>query len=284
MSRISFICYNGEYLKNDKPVLNYNNRAFGYGDGLFETMHAFGTNVQFIINHYERLLNGMRILKLQKPVFFTIEYLREKITRLLNANKIFQGARIRLTVFREAEGYYTPTANSISYLIETTPLVKGNYELNKKGLIIDTYNQIKKPINSLSNYKTLNSLIFVLSGIYKLENKLDDCIILNERNNVCESISSNIFIIKRGKIYTPSLVEGCVAGIMRKNIILAAQKSGLEVFDNGSLKPDDLLLADEIFLTNAISGIRWVVAFKNKRYFNKEAGKLLKKINEMAFD
>ncbi|WP_289460258.1 aminotransferase class IV, partial [Klebsiella pneumoniae] len=92
----------------------------------------------------------------------------------------------------------------------------------------------------------------------------------------------NIFLVKKSKIYTPSLSEGCVEGVMRKQIINIANKLNMEVFDNGFMTPDDIPLADEFFLTNAINGIQWVVGYKQKRFFNKIAIELINKLNEIV--
>ena len=225
----------------------------------------------------------MKLLGMELPAGFTPLMLEGKINRLLKANKLFKGARVRLSVFRDSDGLYTPTSNKIGYLIEASGLPGSEYALNEKGLVIDLFPDMEKQASLVSNCKTTNSLLFVLAGIYKSKHQLDDCLIVNNRGDACETISSNIFAAKGETIFTPSLESGCVGGVMRETTIVAARKLGFEVFDSSVLKPADLLMADELFLTNAITGIRWVVAFRNKRYYNKASTKLTDKINEMAF-
>lgn len=279
----NYICFNGSFHKEDTPIFTAQNRAFKYGDALFETLHASGTIVQFFPEHTQRLAESMISLKMQVPKSFD-EVLLRNITKLLNKNKLYQGARVRITVFRNDGGLYTPTSNETSYLIEATKLENDQYVLNKKGIVIDLYPEIKQPKNIFANLKTTNALLYTMAGIYKTENNFDDCLLLNEDNNVIEAISSNIFYVKENSLFTPSLSEGCLRGIMREQIINIALSLGYTVFDDCTIKPDELLAADEIFLTNAVSGLKWVVAYKDRRYYNKVAKQFTQQLNAIAFN
>ena len=283
MQKVSYICYDGEFIRNDRPLIETENRAFQYGDALFETMHGYGTSVQFLGNHLRRLVNSMKILKMEVPGYFNEEYFNNKVEGLLNKNRTFKGVRLRLTVFRKEGGLYTPVCNEISYLLESAPLEEEKFILNRRGLIIDVYPDLQKPVNILSNLKTTNSLFFIMAGIYCKENSLDDCILLNENGRLAESLSSNLFVVKGFKVYTPGLKEGCLAGTMRLTVIQILSNAGYAVNADCSLILGDLEEADEIFLTNAISGVRWVVAFRQRRYFNKTSGLVIRKLNELAF-
>ena len=276
------LCYNGEFYLNDTPLFSANNRAFRYGDSLFETIHTNGTQVQFFNEHIERLKLGMKQLSMEIPVNFhhTIE---THIKSLITKNKSFLGTRIRLSIFRNSGGLYTPKTNRISYLIESSKLEEPRYFLNKKGLKIGLFDSYKKTSNSLSGFKTGNSLPFILAGLHKEEMKWDDCILINERQNLVESISSNLFIVKNGILFTPSVESGAVNGIMREQIIRIALDMGITVYDDCIMKPEQLKDADEIFLTNAIVGIRWVVAYGERRYFNKRAKILTEELNKRFF-
>lgn len=278
-----YICLNGSYIKSDKPILESKNRSFLYGDGLFETIHANGTEPQFVELHMIRMLSGMNMLKMIIPGFFSAAYFTSHIKGVLTRNKQFQGARVRITVFRNGGGLYTPETNEVSFVIESNPLEYDLYTLNQQGYRIEIFPDIAKPVNLLASVKTTSALLFVLAGIFRSENLLDDCLILNQPGRICESISSNIFLLKGNKYYTPSLKEGCLPGIMRQVIIEIIKDEGLYINDDCSLTVDDLLKSDEIFLTNSISGIRWVVAFRQKRYYNKSSKFLIKLLNDKAF-
>lgn len=278
-----YACLNGHYLKVENLPLEQGNRAFLYGDGLFETIHANGTIPQFLDLHLQRLFQGMKVLKMEIPDFFNEAYFARHISGVLTRNKCFTGARIRMTVFRNPGGLYTPSVNDVSYLIEGVSLNNDKYVLNQQGLTIDIFPDIKKPVNLLSQIKSTNALIFVLAGLHKKENNLDDSILLNERGNICESVSSNLFLVKDNRIITPATAEGCLPGIMRSVIIKMIESSKLKPVIEKVIIPKDLSTADELFLTNAINGIRWVLAFRQKRYYNRIAKDLTEMLNVLAF-
>lgn len=276
------IIYNGNYLKEEQNSFFINNRAFLYGDSIFETMFVRKGKIHFFEDHLKRLIQGMKVLKYEIPDKFTFfkDKLEEEIIHLLFRNKIFNSARVRLTVFRKAGGLYTPAENNAEYVVSCTDSENENYILNREGLFTDIYPEIKKPKNIFSQFKTANSLVYSMAGIYAQKKHLDDCFISNENGKIIESISSNIFLVKDDILFTPPVSDGCINGIMRLQIIRFAKKYGLKLYE-ASLSSEDLLKADEIFLTNSIAGIRWVVAYKDKRYFKKVSNFLTNKLNEM---
>ena len=277
-----FICFNGKMIPATSPSLFHNNRGFCYGDALFETIHANGTRIQFFTEHYRRITTHLSLLKIKPPRFFGPQNLEEAMTKLLNKNRILKGARLRLSVFRNSGGYYTPQTNESSYLITATPLEEDLYTLNKKGLKIDIFRDIHKPLNRFSNMKTANSLLYIMAGIKKSENGVDDMILVNEKGNLCEGIASNLFLVKGKEIFTPPLGDGCVEGVMRGQLIRIAAENGFFCREK-SLVENDLKEADEIFLSNAVKGITWVVAWKQKRYYKKISVMLTEALNKEQF-
>ncbi len=280
----TFILFNGHYHRKEDFGLSYQNRAFCYGDALFETMYANGTQIQFFADHMIRLRFGMKTLGMEIPSIIDNDSIELEITKLLHKNKLYQGVRIRLTVFRNEGGKYTPKDNSVSYLAETEYLEHEQYYLNSKGLSIGLFSQIKKPVNKLSNLKSANALIYIQAGLYARQNNHDDCLLLNEQNHLVEGISSNLFLIKENTLYTPPLSDGPVAGIMRKQILKIADSLNIKVVNKQSCDEQQLLQADEVFLTNSISGIRWVVGYKDRRYFNHTSKVLMDALNKYAFN
>ncbi len=276
-----FINNNGTIVSAEQPVVTARNRSFRYGDALFESIRFTNSKPQFLKEHLQRLFTGMKVLKMQKDNLYSESFFENAILELALKNSITTDGRIRLTIYRNDGGLYTPDNNSTAYLIEITPLNDVGYFLNQKGITVDLFNDFKKQKNTLSSIKSANSIIYVLAGIYKSQNQLDDCIILNDESHIIESISSNIFAVKNGVLYTPPIADGCVDGVMRKKIIEIAQTNRIAVYEI-SVMQNVLLGADELFLTNAISGIRWVVAYKQKRYFNNTSKKLIEKLNELA--
>lgn len=281
MSTQLYINFNGFLYKEDEKVFTINNRAFKYGDALFETIRVINGEPCFLEDHFVRLKKGMQVLKMNSGSI-SFNDLKDQIVRLIQKNHIKKGGRIRLTVFRSSEGFYTPEGDEgKSYVIEAFPLEGNIYTLNEKGITVDVYNELKRRRNVLSQIKTTNNIPHVLTGIYKRENNLDDCIVLNDQDRVVEAISSNIFLYKNNNLYTPSLDEGCMDGVMRRQVLRIAKEMNINVFEgmvNGSM----LLQADELFLTNAIKGIEWVVAYREKRYFNTATKEILEKINHLV--
>ncbi|MBN1950596.1 MAG: aminotransferase class IV [Bacteroidales bacterium] len=281
MSR-NFICYNGDFFFEDEKILGVKNRAYAYGDALFETIHCLGTGAQNLDKHWERLSQGMHLLKMQGGDRLTRERMEHYIGKLLNKNRIFKGARIRMLVFRDPGGLYTPAVNTVSWTMESTALEQEHYSLNTKGLVAEIYDGIHKPVNPLSGFKTSNALIYVLAGIFRKENQLDDCFILNQYGRIAETNSSNLFIYLDDKVITPPLTEGCVAGTMRAAVLEIARQNGYNVEEKGILEKN-ILDAEEVFITNAIQGIQWIGAYKDKRYFNFVSRKLIALLNQQLF-
>lgn len=279
----NFIWIDGNILDGNNPALLVNNRSFLYGDGVFETILAYGTEAKHLTLHFARLIKGMKILEIDIPPYLNETFISDTITRLLNKNRYFGNARVRITVFRNSNGFYTPTSNTAGILIQTQELSTTFYELNKQGYLLDIYTDIKKPINKLSSVKSCNALLFVKAGLYRKANELDDCIILNNEDRVAETISSNIFIVKGNTIYTPSLAEGCIPGIMREVVCKIASTLGYEINNQVAFSIKALMDSDEVFLTNSINGIRWVLGIKQNRYFCNASKKIIDALNRYTF-
>lgn len=273
-----FYNYNGEIIPAEQRILQLKNRAFHYGDGVFESMRMIKGNLQFAGLHAKRLQQGMKALKLDDHSEMDADFLKDKARELSTRNKAKNG-RLRLTVFRDAEGLYTPAENKTGYTMEWETLQDQQYLLNARGLIINVYEDLTKPINMLANHKTCNSLQYILAGVYRQQNRLDEAFILNQNGFLCESISANIFIKYNGTLYTPALSEGCIKGVMRQVVINLALKNSIPVTE-AQINPQILNEAEEVFLTNATRGIQWVLGFDRKRYFYETSKFLSQKLNE----
>lgn len=278
MTKGQFVLINGEFLATSTPYLK-ENRSFMYGDGLFESIRVINGNPFNLENHILRLLEGAKLLSIEVPSYICTQYFHKQIKVLLEKNNIKAGARIRLSLFRNDGGYYKPENNTCSYMITADSLPNNLYKMNDEGLLVDVYDEIHKHKNILSNFKTSNALHSVMAGNYANKHKLNDCFILNSNRHIIESISSNIFLVSNGVLYTPPLSDGCIGGTMRMHVINIALKNNYKVYET-SLLPQNLMVADEIFFTNAIKGIQWVGGYKSKRYFNSVSKNLLGLINQ----
>jgi branched-chain amino acid aminotransferase len=274
-----FINFNGEILPAGTKLVSISNRAFKYGDGLFESMRLMKGQLKFADLHADRLQRGMKALKIDGYSQMDSWFLKEKCEDLSRRNKIKHG-RLRLTVYRDAEGLYTPTGNKMAYVLEVQPLDEPRYFLNPKGLIVDIFPDLPKPTNYLSNIKTCNSLPYIMAGLFKTQNKLDDAFLLNQHGFLCEASSSNVFVWYQNHLYTPALSEGCVEGVMRQVIINLAIKANIPVTE-AQINPEILYEADEVFLTNATRGIQSVMGFGVRRYFNEVSKILIEELNKL---
>lgn len=278
-----FINIDGKIIPEAEISLAPNNRAYLYGDGCFETIKVVKGKPINIENHIARILSGAEILRLRIPSYFSVHYFKIQISELIHHSNHKLGGRARLSFDRSPGGTYMPTTNEVTYTIEFMPDDTDGFALNERGLEVDIYNDIKKPINKLSTIKTKNGLIYVMASIDAQEKQLDDMLIQNEKRSIIESSSSNIFVVSNSVLYTPSLDEGVLAGTMRMTLINLALKAGIKVYEC-AIMPQHLLAADELLLTNAISGIKWIGGFRTKRYRNEMAKRLTQLLNESLID
>lgn len=276
-----YILFNDEFYNADEAILKASNRGFKFGDGLFESMRMCNGKLMFAEQHADRLRAGMKALKMDGYALLDEYFLRQKTAELQKKNKLGANARFRLSIYRDGEGLYTPQINKIGYLLEAKPLETSTYELNQKGLIVDVYDEITKPLNKLANYKTSNALVYVMAGLFQKQNKLDEAMILNQQGFLCESTSSNVFVVYQNQIYTPALTEGCIAGVMRTVVLQLAKTHNFNLVE-AQISPEILREAEEVFVTNASSGIRWVMGYGRKRYFNEIAKELSAKLNALV--
>jgi len=261
-----FELLNKQLVEADSHLFSATNRAFQYGDGVFETMKVAEGNINFYSDHYLRLTNAMHLLKLSFTEDFDRDHLHDSIQYLLSKNQL-SSARVRLTVFREGTGFYLPEKHNASWHMLCSPL---NTSIPAKGLSLGLYEEVHKAPGKFSNLKTLNALPYVLASIYASEHGFDDVFILNTSRKVIESVNCNIFVVSGSSVFTPPLSDGCLDGVMRKNIIRKAHENGVVIIEK-SLDVSDVSNADEILLTNVIRGVQWVKTFNNKPYTSNRA-------------
>ncbi len=283
------INYNGNILPANQPIFTAGNRAFRYGDGLFETIRVFDGQVPFFERHWQRLSTGCRLLSFEMPKHFTPDFFKHEIEKLTSTTGNW---RVRLTIWRADGGLYTPETNSPEFIVEATPLSNSKFELNNVGLSVKIYQKYLLPQTTPSYIpngssiplpiKTNSALHQVLASIEKTIAGLDDCLMLNTAHRIACGTSSNIFLVKSGELFTPPLAEGCVAGTMRATLLNLTGKLGISC-NEYPIHPEDLKDFDEIFLTNAIHGIQWVREVEGlpNCYRNSVALGLLNGLNEV---
>jgi len=264
---------NGTFIEEKTPVIRADNRAFRYGDGLFETMKVVVGAIRLRDLHFERLFKGMETLQIMLQGFINADMFEEQIMKTILKNRISGPARVRLTVYRGDGGLYDFNNTSAGYVIQVWSLSSSSMTMNESGLKLGLYEGGKKAMDGLANIKSNNYLLYAMGAIHARKYQHNDCIILNTSDRVCDSTIANVFYVKDGLIFTPPLSEGCVAGVMRNYLLSQFPSEGYNVAEKQT-SVDDLLAADEIFLTNAVSGLRWVGEFKGKTYGNSLASKI----------
>ncbi len=265
-------------ITSNQSILNPNNRAFRYGDSIFEAMYFTNNKIISLKKHWKRLHYGLSILKMNPTKFQSISDFEQQCYELINKNNIEGAARIRLQIWRKNGGLYLPKTNDIEYIIEVSPLENNIYKLSNKGLIIGIALDIYKDVNFFSKIKTNTKQEMILAAMQASENNWDDALILSSKGKIVESSNSNIFILKDNSLLTPPLNDGPLNGIMRQNIIEAANNLFIKVNEK-SISPNDLLKANEVFLTNSIKGIQWVETFETKSFTNNLSLKLVNYLN-----
>ncbi len=260
--------------------LSADNRAFLFGDGVFETLKIVNGKILFFEDHYFRLMSSMRIIRMEIPMSFTMEYLEQQILVTARANSCEASARIRLTVFRRPGGRYLPATNDVSYLITSEPILSG-YSASAVNYEVDLFKDFYVTRQLLSTLKTTSRLQNITASIYAAENGLQNCLLLNDTKNVSEAITGNIFMRTGNSVVTPPPSEGCINGVMRKQVIsLIKNKGGFEISEV-PISPFDLQKADEMFLTNVIAGVQSVTKYRKKNYGNDLAMELQSELNNM---
>lgn len=274
---------NGTLLKAEDIQLSPFNRAFLYGDGVFETIKAVNGKLLFWEDHYFRLMAAMRILRMDIPMSFTPEYLEQQLQDTLEASGLAgQTARLRLTVYRLGGGTYLPKENGVGFYAFAKALTTPFYTLNQAPYEVELYKDHYVAADLLSTLKTTNKALHVIGSIFAKENGYDNCLLINTQKNVVEALQGNLFLVKGMHIKTPPLEDGCLRGIIRKQLIAILPKLPEYTFEEASISPFELQKADELFVTNTIMGIQPITKYRKKEFSATVAADLLKKLNVKA--
>ena len=264
------INFNGVLQPFDSITITTENRAFKYGDAIFETVKVMRHKVVFWEDHYFRLMSSMRMLRMKIPMEFTLEFLENEILKTVAVQENAISYRVRLNIFRKDGGLYTPKTNKIDYSIQ----VNENLYQIKDSYSLDVFKDFYNYSGLLSTIKTNNRMVNTLASIFAEENDLDNCILLNEKKGVVEVTNGNIFIVKGTVIKTPALGEGCIKGIIRSKVIEILLKNDEFTVVETSISPFEIQKADEVFITNAIIGVQPVTNYKKKQFTSKVVAKI----------
>lgn len=270
---MGYFIFNNKFYREGEPVAGPGNRGLRYGDGVFETIKLVNGNLQLADGHFARLWKGMQVLGFDIPKLVSPEKFSESILALAKKNGHEKKARIRLQVFRGDGGLYDTVNNPFNFVIESWALPAGNDALNSNGLELGIYTRAKKSCDAIANVKHCNFLPYVLAALHAKKEKWNDALLLNQHERICDSTIANLFIVKNNEVRTPALNEGCVAGIMRAHTIDILKTNGWRITET-MVTVDDVLQADEVFLTNSMYGIKWVKRIGDTGYTNDSVQKI----------
>ena len=273
------INFNGN-LQDNNTVITNNNRAYAYGDGLFETIKAVHGKLLFFEDHYFRLMASMRIMRMEIPMSFTLEFLQDEILKTIKVNQLDTATcRVKLQVHRVEGGLYKPESNDVEFIVSVKALDQDFYLLNEGDYEVDLFKDFYVSPSLISTLKTNNKALNVVGSIYAKENKLANCLLINTNKSVVEALNGNVFLVKGNTIKTPPLSDGCLKGIIRKQLIEIINLMEEYTLEEASISPFEIQKADEMFITNVITGIQPVSKYRKKQFATDVAKALLQKLN-----
>lgn len=276
MTGTNFLFYNGKMIRSGGALISPDNRSFRYGDGFFETLKLVNGQIRLADDHMERLFSSLALMQFESPSYFTPAYVKDHIIELAKKNGHEKLARVRVTLFRGEGGLYDVEDHFPNHLIQTWELNPAINIFNENGLVIDIFKDACKVCDHYSILKSNNYLSYAMAALWAKKNKLNDALLLNPYDNIADATIANVFIVKDGTIKTPALTEGPVNGVMRRHLLRSLRAEGMPV-EETKISVDDIANASEIFLTNAIYGIRWVKELGKNGYSNSLSAMLHKK-------
>lgn len=260
-----YINFNGKVIGGEEKLIHPDNRSFRYGEGLFETIRLQYGKMPLWDKHWNRLCQSLPHLYFEVPKYFSSEQLQGEVLQLAAKNKCKGAVRVRITIFKGEGGLWEQPSSTFNYLIQCWPIEQKEFSMNENGLDLGVFEAGRKACDVFSNLKSNNYLLYTLAAQYAKQQKWNEAVVLNQHGRICDTTIANIFFIKNKIVHTPALPEGCVAGVMRQQLMQEFVKNGIAVVE-GTYSVVDLEEADEIFLTNAFYGIRWVKSFEEKQY------------------
>lgn len=264
------INHNGVIQSESEFSISPFNRGLAFGDGFFETCLFDKGNCKLWKFHLARIEKGLKLLSLNLDL--KLDQLIDEVQKVIDSNS---QCRVKITFYRKGLGAYTPTTNDSAFLVTSKP-----FEIDRsdnKGLKCDFANDVYVHSNSLG-FKTLSSLNYVRAAIEKQERKLDDLILLNEKGKIAEATASNVWWFKNDTVYTPSSVCGGVEGVFKSYLIQLLKEEEITCRE-GQFSRKDLLDADEVFLTNAVHGIRPIGTVDGSFFKSKISHYLIDKVS-----
>jgi branched-chain amino acid aminotransferase len=270
-STSSFIIFNHQIIAHNDLQADFLNRGFFYGDGFFETILYRNNKFPLLKLHFDRIVTSCNILNFTLSKDFNFENLQIILHQLLKANnQLGKDAVIKINFFRNGESGYVPSLQTFSWIATIRDVPSKKEKIN-----LCFYDEEKKSVGKISQLKSTNALLYVMAAQFSAQQNCDEAIVFNTNNFIADCTNSNLFIIKDKKIITPPLNDVGVNGVARKMLLQNFSIS------EKSLTANEVIDADEIFLTNAVKLIQPVYQLENKIYLTDNTLVLKEKLNDL---
>lgn len=192
--------------------------------------------------------------------------LRRQLERTLTKNKFFLGAAFTLS-FRSLNG-------SVHYSIQAEKLEQIDYELNEKGLFLGVFDKIQKAPNTLANFNMGSEICWQIANFHLSDSDCDQFLIVNTENHILEVPFSNIYLITGNCVRGASCEFGAYLDISQSYLLEIFARLSLHYSEDKPITIQDVREAEELMVVNAVDGIKWIVGFEGKRYFNNTIRKI----------
>ncbi len=276
------VYFNGSYIDATTGIVDVQNRAFKYGDAVFESCLYTNGQAPLLSYNLARLFRGCAILQMEIPPFWQVDFFKA-ILHELAVHHGLQTGRIKITVWRSGAGLYRPQKHTADLLIEIFPLDQPPFTMAARNYVVDVYREYPKIIHPVSACKTANALPYVLAALYAEKNALDDVFLMNTESTLADAISSNIWLLNGHTLTTTPELNGGVRGTMQEWLCDHASDLGFNL-QRKPIEPEEPLDAEAIFVTNAIQGLIPVTQYRQHSFENKKPIQLLSDIRSLLFD
>lgn len=270
--------FNGTIFPSNETLFTANHRAFLYGDALFEEVRLVNGSLSFWEEHYFRLMANMRVLRMEIPMSFTMEFLEEEILKTVE-NATSGTYLVRISVARKGEHALRSTTNTVDFTITAQVLANAFYTTTEEAFEVELFKDHYVNADLLSTIKTTNQLLPIVAGVFAKENGYQDCLLVNQNKQVISGTEGSLFVVKGSQIKTAPLADGCFNTVIRKKLIEMIGALEAITLEEVSISPFELQKADELFLLTEAFGIQSVTKYRKKLYTNEVGASLQAKLN-----
>jgi branched-chain amino acid aminotransferase len=250
----SLIYIDGNFYAEGDAKVSVFDHGLLYGDGIFEGIRFYNGRVFRLDEHLDRLWDSARSICLDVPM--SQRAMTEALLETIRKNDLRDGY-IRLIVTRGVGnlGLNPEQCKKPSVIIITAQIALYSEEMYRNGLTIVTVATRRTNPSALNPaVKSLNYLNNVMARIEANQAQADEALMLNDEGNVAECTADNVFIVKRGQIFTPPITAGALRGITRSVVFEIAAETGIKVTE-ADITRHDVFIADEAFLTGTAAEV-----------------------------